>query len=157
MPAELTAYLVLSGDQIASISAAVQDYEVFAGPKEARQQQILLELQIETAKDTLDPMTLGLRYVELEALRRQLQSRQANLRTKVRATLTSAQRAKLDILAQAAQLTTEVAQAQCSFLIDAPKASSESGIIPAQGCLASSIKIPPRLPPSVMRPHGSGR
>src|SRR4051794_10827771 len=75
-PPQLKTYLELTDDQVTSIKKANTDLNTFRGTKLQRQFQVQAELAQETSKQTPDPMAIGLRYVEFEAIRRELQAEQ---------------------------------------------------------------------------------
>jgi hypothetical protein len=52
---------------------------------------------VELSKDALDPMAIGLAYVEIEVIRRELRAELVKLRVKVREVLTSVQSVKLKL------------------------------------------------------------
>src|SRR5207253_10017325 len=58
----------------------------------------------ETAKPSPDPMALGIRYFELETLRRQIETRQKDTLTQIQALLSADQKTKLNTLQQALSL-----------------------------------------------------
>ena len=99
-PPQLKSYLELTDDQVTSIKKANIDLNTFRAGKLQRQFQVQAELAQETAKQTPDPMALGLRYVELEAIRRELQAEQQKTATAVQ-TLLTAQKTKVAALQQA--------------------------------------------------------
>ena len=103
-PPQLKTYLELTGDQVTSIKKANTDLNTFLGTKLQRQFQVQAELAQETSKQTPDPMAIGLRYVELEAIRRELQAEQQKTVTAVQNILTTPQKAKVAVLQQALQL-----------------------------------------------------
>jgi hypothetical protein len=100
-PPQLKTYLELTDDQVTSIKKANADLDTFRSAKLQRQFQVQAELAQETAKQTPDPMALGLRYVELEAIRRELQAEQQKTATAMQNVLTAPQKAKVAALQQA--------------------------------------------------------
>jgi hypothetical protein len=103
-PPQLKAYLELTDDQIQAITKANTDLNAFRATKLQRHLQVQAELAQEMAKQSLDPMALGLRYMELEAIRRELNSEQLKTATAVQNVLTTPQKAKAAALQQALQL-----------------------------------------------------
>jgi hypothetical protein len=97
----LKTYLELTDDQVRSIKKANIDLDTFRTTKLQRQFQVQAELAQETSKQTPDPMAIGLRYVELEAIRRELQAEQQKTATAVQNILTAPQKAKVTVLQQA--------------------------------------------------------
>ena len=82
-----------------------------------RSAQVQGEIAEWTAKEPLEPMALGLRYTELEVIRRELRDGLARTREKVMAVLDNAQKAKLKTLEDAMKLQPVIAQAQCENLL----------------------------------------
>jgi len=103
-PAALRLFLDLSDAQVDSMRNLNADYVRFATGKFRRVSQVQGEIADETAKSPLDPMGLGLRYAEIEAIRRQLVEEQAKLRNAIRAVLNDPQRARLKALEDIAKL-----------------------------------------------------
>jgi hypothetical protein len=100
-PPQLRSYLELTDEQVTAIKKANTDLNEFRITKLRRQFQVQMELGQETAKQSPDPMGLGLRYVELEAIRRELQAEQEKTVAAVQKVLTAPQKAKLSVLQQA--------------------------------------------------------
>jgi hypothetical protein len=100
-PPQLKTYLELTDDQVNSIKKANADLDTFRATKLQRQFQVQAELAQETSKQTPDPLALGLRYVELEAIRRELQAEQQKAATTVQNVLTPSQKTKVSVLQQA--------------------------------------------------------
>jgi hypothetical protein len=100
-PPQLKSYLELTDDQVTAIKKANMALSEFRMTKLQRQFQVQIELGEETAKQTPDPMAMGLRYVELEAIRRELQAEQEKTVAAVQKVLTAPQKTKLSVLQQA--------------------------------------------------------
>lgn len=150
-PPQLKEYLGLANEQAGQIAALNNAYYAYAAGKQQRMAQVQREISEETAKDPLDPMALGVRYAEQEAIRRDLADRQGDVRQKAVALLTDPQRARLKSLDDASKLQLIIAQAQSANLIDTPLVSGltvfdpyPSNIIPA-----SRISPFPVLPPDL--------
>jgi hypothetical protein len=94
----LQQYLELTADQVARISGLNVRFRQFQGDKLRRAAQVQRELAAETAKPTLDAMAIGLRHVELEAIRRETDAEQDRVRGEVQALLTPAQRTRIAAL-----------------------------------------------------------
>jgi hypothetical protein len=117
-PTQLKDYLGLTDALAASITKLNSDYTSFNMQKQSRIAQVQRELVVETAKDQLDPMALGLRYVELETIRRELNDQLKKTRTAAVALLNDAQKLKLKALEDAMKLQPTITQAQCENLLD---------------------------------------
>jgi len=128
-PTQLKEYLGLSDTQVASIDQLNSDYTSFNLQKQLRIAQVQRELVVETAKEQLDPMALGMRYVEIETIRRELADQLQKSRASAVALLADAQKLKLKALEDAMKLQPTITQAQCENLL--PQAAIPSGIIPA--------------------------
>src|SRR5262249_11750214 len=115
---DLKAYFDFSPTQILAISHANDDYRQAVSNNQQRIFQVQFEIDQEIRKDPLDPMALGIRYVEIEQLRRQSNEEFAKTRDKVRGVLTDAQKAKLKTLEDARKLQPLISQAECQNLLD---------------------------------------
>lgn len=96
--ADLRVYLELTTDQLNAMSRLNADLRRFQSDKARRMAQVSLELQDEMRKQTLDPMAIGLRYVEMEAIQRELTAKAKETATEVQKQFTAAQRTKLQAL-----------------------------------------------------------
>lgn len=124
-PADLKQYLNLTDAELAFIQQASSDYSQVASAKQLRITELQNEIAAETQNDQPDPMALGVRYAEIESIRRDLASQLASLRDKLRASLDDAQRSKLTALNDARNLQPIISDAQCENLLD----PSVSGVI----------------------------
>src|SRR5713101_2313963 len=82
-PADLKQYFSLSDSQVSVIIQLNADYNRLAASKQQRMFEVQREISEETAKEMLDPVGLGLRYVELEVIRRELRDALVTLRGKI--------------------------------------------------------------------------
>lgn len=114
---QLKSYLQLDGSQIEKITAINLDYARFVGDRSQRQVQLLTEIGAETAKSTVDPMALGVRYTEMESLRREVKDETTKVRTRVVALLSDSQKALLSVLDQAMRLQAQIYDAQCQNIL----------------------------------------
>lgn len=99
-PPALRQYLALSDDQVLKISTLNSQLVSFQISKSQRQAQVQAEIAQETAKPALDSLALGLRYVELEAIRRELQTEQKKTFDQIQTVLTTDQKVRLAGLQQ---------------------------------------------------------
>ena len=76
------------------------------------------EIADETVKEALDPVALGVRYVELEVICREMKNQMAVYQKKNIGGLTVAQQAKLAALRDAIKLASIISEAQTVNLID---------------------------------------
>src|SRR5512140_1720984 len=94
---ELQKYLDLSNTQVDAIRKANMDLTTLTARKQFRMSQVQAEIMEWTARDPVDAMQLGVRYAELEVLRREIGDEQTKTVAKVRGTLNAAQLAKLKL------------------------------------------------------------
>jgi hypothetical protein len=113
-------FLQLTDSQLQTILSNNGDYNQFAMTKQTRITQLQTEIATEIARDTLDPMALGVRYVEIETVCRELRNQATAYQTKNAAILTDAQKAKLQVLQDAVKLAPVVSDAQSGNLIGSP-------------------------------------
>jgi hypothetical protein len=94
----LRQYLELTNEQVAAVVRLNTQLNRFSAEKFNRQRQVQMEIAQEMQRETLDPMAIGVRYIEVEAIRREMQAEQARTATQIGALLTTAQRTKLQAL-----------------------------------------------------------
>lgn len=97
----LERYLELTQAQVTQINRLNNEFRQFQAEKLIRTSQVQRELGVEMRRETLDPMAIGLRYVELEAIRREMESEQRRTREAIQETFTPAQRNRLAALQEA--------------------------------------------------------
>lgn len=129
-PEELRQYLNLSNDQVDKMIRLHMEYNRTAAEKSVRIVQLQREIREETERTDLDPMALGLRYAEMEGIRRELNDLQLRLHENVVALLNEAQRTKLKALEDAVKLQPLIGQAVCENLLRLPP-QAPGNIIPA--------------------------
>jgi hypothetical protein len=139
-PPDLKSYLELTDDQEKEILKANSALSTFRMGKLDREFQVQSELRQETAKQTPDPMALGLRYVELEAIRRELDAEQQKTVAAVQKVLTAPQKVKLVSLQQALSLYSTACSAVSQNLIQPlPLPGNIISFNPSQGSFASFL------------------
>ena len=69
---ELRQYLQLSEGQMTTLGRNITDYRRWSDTKIMRIQEVMTEIAKETEQPTLDPMALGVRYAEIEAICRDM-------------------------------------------------------------------------------------
>lgn len=116
-PPELQKYLDLSNTQVDAIRRANLDLTTLTVHKQFRMAQVQAEIMEWTARDPIDAMQLGVRYAELEVLRREIGDEQKKAVAKVRGTLNAAQLAKLKALEDAVKLQPLINDAVCENLM----------------------------------------
>ena len=97
-PEALKSYLELTDQQVSQVLTKNQQLGEFRSAQLARQFAVQFEIGQETQRTTLDPMAIGVRYLELESIRRELETEAKKTTTEIQALLTPAQRAKLNML-----------------------------------------------------------
>lgn len=99
-PPQLRAYFAFTDAQVSRINELNQQLQAFRLGKLARQAQVQREIAEEAQKDNPNPTALGSSYVELEAIRRELETEQQKTVRQVQAVLTLEQKTKLAVLEQ---------------------------------------------------------
>jgi hypothetical protein len=140
-PPELRAFLSLSDAQVQAISRTNSDYAEYSVQKSIRMAQVQREIDDETRKDVLDPGALGVRYAELEAIRRDLDDQLQRTREKIAAQLTDPQKARLKTLDDARKLQPVIRDAECANLL-APLPPVLVGVISPNPFPANIIPLP---------------
>jgi hypothetical protein len=154
-------FLQLTDPQLETILANNGDYNQLAMTRQIRISQLQGEIATETGKDVLDPMALGIRYVEIETICRELRDQANTYQQKNASVLTDPQKAKLQALQDAMKLAPVISDAQSGNLIgqatSAPpfftssSGATSSGFIggvlgSVSGCSSPFLPIP--VPPN---------
>lgn len=137
---ELDRYLEITPDQNRLLAENLAAYTSWSRDKSSRLNQVRQEIAMETAKDQLDALALGMRYVEVEAICRQDREKQQELRRNNINVLTMAQKAKMAALEETAKLFPLILEASARNLTSAPamQVSFVNGL-PASGGFASFL------------------
>ena len=114
---EIRTYLALTDEQVAKMQRQIDDYSRWAALRQRRMSEVQLEIIVETAKTPLDPAALGVRYAEVEAIRREIAERGDALVPANVAVLTEAQKVKLKALEEALKLVSTGDQAKVLKLL----------------------------------------
>ncbi|MGI8989875.1 MAG: hypothetical protein ACR2I2_09855 [Bryobacteraceae bacterium] len=133
-PLALREYLNATDAEIAAIAQASMDYNDIYQRRQNRIADVQVEIRDESAKEQPDPLQLGVRYIELQLISRDLQREATELRQKARAALTGDQAAKLKSLDDltAAQPALSVLQG-CDLLATPPASqAAPSSIVTGQ-------------------------
>jgi len=128
-PESLRAYLQLTSAQMDSINGLNRDYDQFAAQKQARVNDVQLDIQQQTSAENLDAMALGVRYAEIESIRRDLNDKRNDLRANISKVLSDPQRPKVKALADARGLLPLAATAGCAYFLTAPPGSYASFLL----------------------------
>ena len=119
-PPELKQYLALSDDQVIKIGTLNSQLNSFRSSKFERQLQVQSEIAEWTAKENLDSLALGIRYAELEAIRREVDDQQKKTVSQIQALLTVEQKTKLAVLQQALTLYSTACSGVSQNLLNLP-------------------------------------
>jgi len=120
LPTELQEYLALSDEQATKINTLNTQLLLSQSAKYERQIRVQLEITEWTAKENLDPLALGLRYAELETIRRETDDQHKNTISQVQSLLTAEQKAKVAVLQQALTLHWTACSGVNQNLLSAP-------------------------------------
>ena len=115
--ADVKQFLTITNDQYAKLLAVNAQYSRLTQTKQERAFQVNLEINQETAKPDLDSMALGVRYLELEVICRELRDAAAAIPASSLAILTDVQKAKLKQLDDAMKLGQTISQSQSLGLL----------------------------------------
>lgn len=124
-PPQLKQYLALTDDQVARIGAVRTQFATLQAGKVQRQFQLQQEIAEQTARAVPDPLALGIRYAELESIRRELETRQKSLVSQTQLVLGADQKIKLVALEQALALNSTACSAIGQNLLSPPVASAQ--------------------------------
>lgn len=112
---QIREYLALTETQFSRIQQQNNDFSRWSFTQSQRMFEVQREIGVETARQPLDPVALGLRYAEVETIRRVIAERSAKLVPDNVAVLTEVQKMKLKALEEAMRLA-ETAGAQARSL-----------------------------------------
>ena len=115
--ADIKQFLGITNDQYAKLLAINAQYSRLTQTKQERAGQVNFEINQETAKPNLDAMALGVRYLELEVICRELRDAGAAIPASTLAVLTDVQKAKLKQLDDALKLGQTILEAQSLELL----------------------------------------
>ena len=116
-PERIREYLALTEAQTIKISEQNSAFLRWSQPRSQRMFEVQFEILAETAREPLDPAALGVRYAEVEAIRREIAERNTKLIAGNAAVLTPAQAIKLKALEEALKLVSTGGEAQSVKLL----------------------------------------
>ena len=157
-PQELKQYLDLTGAQVNAITSLNGTQARFESGKNQRMAQVNQEIAYWTAQSPIDPSQLGIRYAEMEAIRRDIADKRKGTEEQIQTLLTAAQKTKIAALIEARRLAVIADLAECQRLIPG---SQDSALIPASrisigipstGVLTASVTSRLSLSPFVLLP-----
>lgn len=124
-PPELLQYLGLSGEQVDTLTNLNSANRKQSAEHQREISRLQARVAQETAKDILDPLTLGRLDAQIETVRRVIANDLATLRNKTRAVLNDMQRVKLSSLDETRKLQPLIISATCENLLN-PRANPPS-------------------------------
>lgn len=138
VPQSLVQYLELTTEQVNTIGRLNSDLSQYNAQKFTRSAQVYAELAQENAKPTPDPMAIGLRYVELESIRREITAEREKTMNAIQNALTAPQKVRLTTLQEALRVYPTACNAVNHNLLAAP-ALTVGGVISATPIPSSII------------------
>jgi hypothetical protein len=151
-PPNLTEYLAVTEAQAIKISEQNDAFTQWSQDRSQRIYAVQFEILGETARVPLDPAALGVRYAEVEAIRREIAERNKKLIADNLTVLTPAQATKLKALEEALKLVSTASAAQSVKLL--PDACEANFLL---GSFSSTVIRAPlpgfAYPPSLCTPQ----
>lgn len=153
-------HLQLSEDQLARMQTNINEFGQWESTKKQRALQVYEEIGVEATREVLVPGALGLRWAELESIRREVAERRKTLFRQNQSVLTDAQRVKLRAIEDAIKLDPVIASARFASLLPQPAngcfapdslAQLLSNPLIGLSCGGSSFGIVPLMPESLRR------
>ncbi|MGC4053596.1 MAG: hypothetical protein QM757_30780 [Paludibaculum sp.] len=129
LPQTLITYLGLTDSQAQQIVKNNDSYADLVAQKNSRIWQVQSEISDETAKDPIDPSALGVRYMEVELICRDIKKAGDDLRKNNLALLTDAQKVKLTALEEAMKLAPVYSDAQSAYLLAGTRSGDFSALL----------------------------
>ena len=121
----LSTYLALTSEQVVQISQLQRDFDTFRLEKVRRTSQVDGELEQEASQPQPDAIAIGLRLVELETIKREVQNQQAMLVKAIQSKLSAEQLIRLRAIEDARRLAALDPGAQSQgFVLPVAKASA---------------------------------
>lgn len=117
---QLIRHLELTPQQVLELSRIQTEWSRYLATKSRRVNQVEGEIRQATLAPVVDPLALGVRYLELEAICRESRETDKKYREQARKLLTAPQLTRLASLEQAYRLLPVIAEADAAKLMDAP-------------------------------------
>jgi len=141
--AQLVKYLGLDAKQTAELIRVDAEFQRYLAAKTLRAAQVESELRTETLKPVVDPLALGVRYAELEAICREARDTEKKTGESARKALTAAQLPKVVVLEQAFALLPVITEADSAHLVDAPLAGTSGAVgVVVSSLISGSARLP---------------
>ncbi len=132
---QMREYLQLTNAQFETILRNNNEFNQWVSGKQRRMAQVQEEIGVETAREVLVAGALGIRYAEVEGIRRHIAERRKELYTLNQAVLTDAQKVKFKVLEDTLKLDPVIAGARAANLL--PTEDCFAGLVdPLLGGLA---------------------
>lgn len=155
---QMREYLQLTNDQFETILRNNNEFNQWAIGKERRIAQVQEEIGVETAREVLVAGALGIRYAEIEGIRRHIADRRKELYKLNQEVLTEAQKTKYRVLEEAIKLDPVITGARAANLLPAVDTCLNYGDL-LRGVTSSSFCIDRFLPggfSGIVLPIGPG-
>ncbi len=136
---DLKQYLGLTESQYQGLLNNQSNYNSLLFSKQRRVGQVNAEIAAETARENLDAMALGVRYLELEVNCREMTEAYAKLGKQNLALMNDAQKVKLKALEDALKLSIAIQQAQQFNLVNNNASFPSLGVVGSATGLASFL------------------
>lgn len=133
-------YLGLTREQIATIYRNLDQHAQYANRIFQRIRVINRELDEEFSRERLDPMAFGVRYLEIETMKREYRERTRAIVAEHRSLLSASQHERLRNLREASRLDEANRQAACLGL-DYPSDTNQCGDATESGTIAAANKV----------------
>lgn len=158
----IKSYLQLSDSQYRTVVSNNDQFYEWYGVKQRRMAEVRIEIAQEAAKDTIDPMALGIRYTEVELICRDISQRTVATQKMNIDVLTDSQKVKLKTLEDAIKLAPVISDAQNARLLAGSSfVGGYSGIITGTFGFPSSLNgcssqiVPTLVVPNPFQPVGA--
>lgn len=143
---QLVRYLELTQEQQAGLLRLQTEWQRYLAEKQRRAAEVTRELARETGARVPDPLSLGLRYAELEAICREARERDGQNMQSGRKLLSPGQMAKLQALEAAQALLPIILEAGQANLMPAQGVSVSSGNPAVNGVASIGLMVPSNYP-----------
>jgi hypothetical protein len=136
-------YLGLTDSQVTAILQNNSDYNAFSFQQQDQIRQAQSQIAVETAKDPLDPPTIGNLYAGIETACRGLRDKAAGAQQQNISILTDVQKAKLSMLSDAMKLIPTISEAQSGNLLASPNSPPFAFSAYSSGIISAVLGFPP--------------
>ena len=123
-PISIRELLGITDAQVAAVAAASAAYNDYYGKQLGRMNDLAVNIEDETGKESPDPAALGFFYSQLAAIGRDVQKKQADLQQQAQILLSNAQKAELKKITDSAALLPVAQRASYCHLLAAPSGTN---------------------------------